>query len=436
MGKAEEQLANELRAAQEQIVALEASVRELERAREKLHELEQMVNQSPTIFFLWRAAEGWPVEFVSGNVRQFGYTPEDFYTGRVPYASIVHPDDLERVEAEVAEYSQEEGRTEFAQAYRIITQTDEVRWTDDRTWIKRDADGKITHYQGVIMDVTDRKQAEEALRREEERYKLALSATRDGFWDWNLKTNEVYYSPRYYTMLGYEPGEFDASVDSWEELVEPNDLAAANAKSEAYFQGEMPEYQTEFRVRAKSGEWVWILSRGAIVERDEEGEPVRMTGTHTDITRLKRVEGEQERLQQEVIEAQRQALQELSTPIIPVMERIIVMPLVGSIDTMRARDITRSLLAGIREHRAKVVILDITGVGMVDSGVADHLNKTIQAARLKGARTIVTGISDAVAETIVDLGIDWGSVETLSDLQTGLVMALNNLGIKLSTSSQ
>ncbi len=136
---------------------------------------------------------------------------------------------------------------------------------------------------------------------------------------------------------------------------------------------------------------------------------------------------------QEIIEAQKQALQELSTPIIPVMDRIIVMPLVGSIDTMRARDITRSLLAGIREQRAKVVILDITGVPIVDSGVADYLNKTIQAARLKGARTIVTGISDAVAETIVDLGIDWSGIETLSDLQTGLMVALNSLGFELTS---
>ena len=140
---------------------------------------------------------------------------------------------------------------------------------------------------------------------------------------------------------------------------------------------------------------------------------------------------ERERMQQEIIEAQRHTLRELSTPIIPVMERIIVMPLVGSIDSMRARDITRVLLAGIRKHRAKVVILDITGVSIVDTGVANHLNKTIQAARLKGARTIITGISDAVAETIVDLGIDWSGIETVADLQTGLITALESLGIAL-----
>ena len=156
-----------------------------------------------------------------------------------------------------------------------------------------------------------------------------------------------------------------------------------------------------------------------------------------EIAERQRAQAESQRLQQEIIEAQKRAIQELSTPVIPVMDApggaggIIVMPLIGSIDTLRARDIMRTLLAGIREHRAKVVILDITGVLIVDSGVANHLNKTIQAARLKGARTIVTGVSDAVAETIVDLGIDWSDIETLADLQTGLIVALNNLGIKL-----
>ena len=140
----------------------------------------------------------------------------------------------------------------------------------------------------------------------------------------------------------------------------------------------------------------------------------------------------QERLQQETIAAQQQAILELSTPVIPIMDRIIVLPLVGSIDSQRAQDVMRTLLAGIREHRARVVILDITGVPIVDSGVANHLNKTIQAAKLKGAHTIVTGMSDAVAEAIVDLGIDWSGVDTLSDLQTGLVIALSSLGIKLS----
>lgn len=165
---------------------------------------------------------------------------------------------------------------------------------------------------------------------------------------------------------------------------------------------------------------------------DEQGQPLHIVTLTQDISERKQVEEEHIRLQQEVIDAQKRAIQELSTPIIPVMDRIIVMPLIGSIDTMRARDITRTLLAGIRENRAKVVILDITGVPLVDSGVANYLNNTIQAARLKGARTIITGVSDAVAETITDLGIDWSGIETLADLQTGLVVALASLGLQLA----
>jgi rsbT co-antagonist protein RsbR len=190
-------------------------------------------------------------------------------------------------------------------------------------------------------------------------------------------------------------------------------------------------WQGELRYIRKDKSTFDALVTGFLLA-DEQGQPLHIVTLTQDISERKQVEEEHIRLQQEVIDAQKRAIQELSTPIIPVMDRIIVMPLIGSIDTMRARDITRTLLAGIRENRAKVVILDITGVPLVDSGVANYLNNTIQAARLKGARTIITGVSDAVAETITDLGIDWSGIETLADLQTGLVVALASLGLQLA----
>ncbi|MDM8519177.1 STAS domain-containing protein [Anaerolineales bacterium HSG6] len=164
---------------------------------------------------------------------------------------------------------------------------------------------------------------------------------------------------------------------------------------------------------------------------NSEGDITASMAVFYDITDRKQTEIKQEHLQQEIIEAQQMAIQELSTPIIPIMDRIIVIPLIGSIDSLRAKDLMRTMLQGISDHRAKVIILDITGVAVVDTGVAAHLDKTIQAARLKGARTILTGISDAVAETIIDLGIDWSNVETLRDLQTGLMVALQSLGLTL-----
>jgi len=118
---------------------------------------------------------------------------------------------------------------------------------------------------------------------------------------------------------------------------------------------------------------------------DSAGQLRYMIEYSVDVTERKKLEAEREALQQRLI-------QELSTPIIPVMKGVIVLPLVGSVDAIRASGLMRAMMAGIREHRAKIVILDITGVSIVDTGVAGHFDKTIQAARLKGAETILTGI--------------------------------------------
>jgi rsbT co-antagonist protein RsbR len=183
-------------------------------------------------------------------------------------------------------------------------------------------------------------------------------------------------------------------------------------------------------VNIVTGQKGWLLTT-KILFHDSEGKVGGLIGIGRDITELKQT---QDALNQQlsVNQSQREVLEELSTPIIPITDHIIIMPLIGAIDTARAQNIMRSLLAGISQHNAHIVILDITGVPLVDTGVADHLNRTIQAARLKGADTIVTGISDAVAETVVDLGIDWSNLDTVHDLQSGLKIALRRLRERLS----
>lgn len=134
-----------------------------------------------------------------------------------------------------------------------------------------------------------------------------------------------------------------------------------------------------------------------------------------------------QKLQTRIIAAQRQALRELSTPVIPIMAGILIVPLVGTIDAERAREILRNLLLAIGQHRAQVVILDITGVPSVDREIVGYLHRAVQSARLKGTRTIVTGISETIAEMMVDMGIDWQQVETVAELQSGLEVALRYL---------
>lgn len=135
---------------------------------------------------------------------------------------------------------------------------------------------------------------------------------------------------------------------------------------------------------------------------------------------------------EEQVELQRRTLSELSTPVIKVYENVLVLPLVGAIDTERAKRIMEELLLGITRHQAELVIIDITGVPVVDTAVANHLIQTIKAARLLGARSILVGISGEVAQALVHLQIDLSGVVTRSNLQAGIEYALEQMGLEIA----
>ncbi|WP_265949739.1 PAS domain S-box protein [Dechloromonas sp. A34] len=117
----------------------------------------QVVNASPVVCFRWAASEGWPVAFVSDNVRQWGYAPDELLAGQPPFADLLHPDDLARVTEEVSRHTAA-GATGYEQEYRLITATNRVIWVVDRTQVVRDADGRVAFYDGVLTDITERKQ--------------------------------------------------------------------------------------------------------------------------------------------------------------------------------------------------------------------------------------------------------------------------------------
>jgi PAS domain S-box-containing protein len=144
------------------IIGISRDTTESRRVEEALRQAKLVVEKSPVVLFRWRAAEGWPVEMVSENVIRYGYTPEEFLSGAVPYTSIVHPEDIERVATEVQDCSRS-GVDSFQQEYRIVTREGEVCWIDDRTAVERDAEGKVTHYQGIVIDITDRKRPERVM---------------------------------------------------------------------------------------------------------------------------------------------------------------------------------------------------------------------------------------------------------------------------------
>ncbi len=129
-----------------------------------------------------------------------------------------------------------------------------------------------------------------------------------------------------------------------------------------------------------------------------------------------------------VIRQQQDAIRELSTPVLQVRERLLILPIIGVLDTQRALQLTEQLLSGIRAHRAKVVVVDITGVPDVDVSVANHLVQTVDASRLMGAGVIITGLSSEIAQTLVRIGVDLSKMNTVGDLQGGIEEAERLLG--------
>ena len=147
----------------------------------------------------------------------------------------------------------------------------------------------------TFEDVTDRRRAEQELRRSEQRLELALAGSGLGLWDWDIRSGEIYLDDRWYLTLGYEPGEFTLHYGEWVELLHPQDRDRVMRKLAEHLSGETPQYECEIRIRAKDGSWKWILDRGRVVERDGEGRPLRATGTHTDIHERKAAEEAQRR---------------------------------------------------------------------------------------------------------------------------------------------
>ena len=150
----------------------------------------------------------------------------------------------------------------------------------------------------ISRDVTDRHRALAQLRDSEERLRLALAAANQGLYDLDLRTGHAVVSPEYARMLGYEPDEFTESHEAWRERLHPDDRSLAFQAYDDYIAGSSPEYRVEFRQRSKDGHWCWILSLGKVQERGANGQPLRMLGTHTDITAMRQAQAELRRSEQ------------------------------------------------------------------------------------------------------------------------------------------
>jgi len=338
--------------------------------------------------------------------RVLGFTPEELRGFRM--AELMHPEDLATMRP--LGVIVENGGEIVSYPARFRRKDGSYAWLE---WSTVCVPGEQLMYT-VARDVSAHRTAEEERVRTQEQLQRVLAVSHlvlyscrpDGDYGATFITGNVT------ERFGHTAQDFIGDPRFWVNHLHPDDAPRILQELELFFAKGAHAY--EYRFRHKDGTYRWVHDEFKLV-RDERGVPLEIAGSWQDITERKQAEL--------LIEAQARALMELSTPLIPLTDRVLVMPLVGVLDTRRAQQVLETLLDGISRTGALVAILDITGVQTVDTQVASALLRAARAVQLLGAEVVLTGIRPEVAQTIVAIGIDLGAVVTRSTLQAGIAYA-------------
>ena len=277
-----------------QYISVRTDITHIKKAEAALRASEErlnfLVSSSPVTIYTCAATPPFAATYISPNVKKImGYDPERFTENPGFWADNIHPDDRQQVFDQLPKLF-EHGVHEHA--YRFRMPDGSYRWMHDEMQLARNADGEAVEIIGYWADITRRKHSEAALQDSEERLRLTQVSADLGAWDWDIASGRVEFNERWAAMRGYRLEEVAPHVESWKRDVHPDDMVTVNALLEEHFTERSPFFQVEYRVRAKSGDWVWILDRGAVVKRDEKGWALRMVGIEFDISARKRVEQE------------------------------------------------------------------------------------------------------------------------------------------------
>ncbi|MFH1194849.1 MAG: PAS domain S-box protein [bacterium] len=264
---------------------------EIKATNKILAEERNMFIDGPVVVFRWKNEEGWPVEYVSPNVENvFGYSVTELTSGKVPYADIIPREDIERIAIEVSKHS-ESGVENFIQSYRIIRKDGKIIWTDDYTTILRDENERITHYQGYIIDITERKQAEEEVQASETRFRAILENSQVALYKRDYVTNSYdYMSPVIARITGYTSEELKSMpVEEINALIHQDDLKKIQYALSTAIANGGGQVQVEYRFKHKNGEIKWVSDVGKMY-LDYDFKPLFCIGSVQDITERKLIE--------------------------------------------------------------------------------------------------------------------------------------------------
>ena len=294
-------------------------------------------------------------------------------------------------------------------------------WLETTKIPLRAADGTVIGILGTYIDITERKKAE----LEQQRMAAVIENSLDFVGITTVDGVPLYINPAGLRMVGLD-AETAMSPETVATSFMPEDF---NYVSSVIWPTVLRDgsWAGEFRFRNfKTNTAVPVYYTLFAIKDAQTGEPTAIATVTRDLTEQRRLEADRQRaiVQEEIIQAQNTILAELSTPLIPITDGIVIMPLIGTMDTRRAQQALEALLDGVSKTRAHTAIVDITGVPIVDTQVANALLQATQAVKLLGAEVLLTGIRPEVAQTMVGLGVEMRGLVTRSDLQSGIAYAL------------
>ncbi|MGM0404544.1 MAG: PAS domain S-box protein [Thermoplasmatota archaeon] len=253
--------------------------RKLKESKEKFKALSE---NSPFTIFVYRENFLY-VNDASEDLT--GYSKDELLNK--PFWELVHPDHREMVKQRgLARVKGEDIPPQYE--FKIVKKDGTSKWVYFT--------GGMIHFEGdtagfgTVIDITERKEMEDAIKESKERLNLAMAVTNEGIWDWDLTTDEVYFDPRYYEMAGYGVDAFSHKLEEFKKRIHRDDRDYVIEQAEKHINGEIEKFDVEFRFKRSDGNYMWVRGRGRIVERDENGEPTRFVGTHADITERKKKE--------------------------------------------------------------------------------------------------------------------------------------------------
>jgi rsbT co-antagonist protein RsbR len=369
---------------------------------------------------------GWGWDIVTGEAygsrgwfRLLGYDEEKVAPTFESWSRMIYPEDLPRVIAALQDHV--EGRAPaYDVEFRMLHASGKLQWMRSRgRVVERDSDGRALHMAGTLTDITKRKEAEEDLRNSQALLRALSENSPSMIYVRDLDYRYMFMTKKHGLMFGFEESQILGKTD--EDLFPPSVVETFRVTDRAVLATGKPVTSEE---PVNDGGRTRIFHQIKFPLFDEHGRIVGLGGIASDITEVKQAEAERAELQERIITAQRVALRELSTPLIPIADDVVVMPLIGTIDSQRAQQLMDTLLEGVAAHRARTVILDVTGVAVVDTHVANAIVRASRAVKLLGAEAVLTGIRPEVARTLAAMGAELEGIVVRGTLRSGIGYAM------------